>query len=71
MGGNFRIGEGLFCKHIFLTLNPVKKCIYTFLNTFLKMYLHILEMYVLNCVKLSEVCENKDPCVIIQKYESF
>jgi hypothetical protein len=26
---------------------------------------------VLNCVKLSEVCENKDLCVIIQKYESF
>jgi hypothetical protein len=26
MGGNFKIGEGLFCKHIFfLTLTPVKK----------------------------------------------
>jgi hypothetical protein len=29
------------------------------------------EMYVLNCVKLSEVCEDKDLVVIIQKYELF
>jgi hypothetical protein len=29
------------------------------------------EMYVLNCVKLSEVCEDKDLGVIIQKYELF
>jgi hypothetical protein len=56
MGGNFKIGEGLFCKHIFLTLTPVKKCIYPKVS---------FEMYVLNCVKLSEVCENKDLCVII------
>jgi hypothetical protein len=28
-------------------------------------------MYVLICVKLSEVCENKDLGVIIQKYELF
>jgi hypothetical protein len=47
MGGNFKIGEGLFCKHIFLTLTPVKKCIYPKVS---------FEMYVLNCVKLSEVC---------------
>jgi hypothetical protein len=62
MGGNFKIGEGLFCKHIFLTLTPVKKCIYPKVS---------FEMYVLNCVNLSEVCENKGLCVIIQKYESF
>jgi hypothetical protein len=24
IGGNFKIGEGLFFKHIFLTLTPVK-----------------------------------------------
>jgi hypothetical protein len=24
MGGNFKTGEGLFCKHIFLTVTPVK-----------------------------------------------
>jgi hypothetical protein len=29
------------------------------------------EMYVLICVKLSEVCENKDLGVNIQKYELF
>jgi hypothetical protein len=28
-------------------------------------------MYVLICVKLSEVCENEDLGVIIQKYELF
>jgi hypothetical protein len=28
-------------------------------------------MHVLICVKLSEVCENKDQGVIIQKYELF
>jgi hypothetical protein len=62
MGGNFKIGEGLFCKHIFLTLTPIKKDIYPKVS---------FEIYVLNCVKLSEVCKNKDQCVIIQKYESF
>jgi hypothetical protein len=28
-------------------------------------------VYVLNYVKLSEVCENKGLCVISQKYKSF
>jgi hypothetical protein len=25
IGGNFKISEGWFCKHVFLTLSPVKK----------------------------------------------
>jgi hypothetical protein len=41
--GNFKISEGWFCKHVFLTLSPIKKYIY------LKV---ALEMYVLNCVKI-------------------
>jgi hypothetical protein len=24
VGGNFKISEGWFCKHVFLTLSPVK-----------------------------------------------
>jgi hypothetical protein len=43
IGGNFKISEGWFCKHIFPTLSPVK------------IYIHprvSLEMYVLNFVKI-------------------
>jgi hypothetical protein len=61
-GGNFKTGEGLFCKHIFLTVTPVKKCIYPKVS---------FEMYVLICVKLSESCENKGIYVISQKYKFF
>jgi hypothetical protein len=47
----------------FSYLTPCKKiCIYPKVS---------FEMYVLNCVKLSEVCEDKDLGVIIQKYELF
>jgi hypothetical protein len=47
----------------FSYLTPCKKmCIYPKV---------LFEMYVLNCVKLSEVCEDKDLGVIIQKYELF
>jgi hypothetical protein len=47
----------------FSYLTPCKKmCIYPKVS---------FEMYVLICVKLSEVCENKDLGVIIQKYELF
>jgi hypothetical protein len=34
--GNFKISEGWFCKHVFLTLSPVKKEI----------------VFMLNCVKI-------------------
>jgi hypothetical protein len=30
--GNFKISEGWFCKHVFLTLSPVKKEIVFMLN---------------------------------------
>jgi hypothetical protein len=59
IGGNFKISEGWFCKHIFLTLFPVKK--YIFIQKFhlkcmcKKIYIYpkvSFEMYVLNCVKI-------------------
>jgi hypothetical protein len=44
IGANFKISEGWFCKHVFLTLSPVKEiCIYPKVS---------FEMYVLNCVKI-------------------
>jgi hypothetical protein len=47
----------------FFLLYPLKKmCIYPKVS---------FVMYVLICVKLSEVCENKELGVIIQKYEFF
>jgi hypothetical protein len=61
-GGNFKTGEGLFCKHIFLTVTPVKKCIYPKVS---------FEMYVLNGVKFGQNHENKGIYVISQKYKSF
>jgi hypothetical protein len=42
IGGNFKISEGWFRKHIFLTLSPKKIYIYPKVS---------FEMYVLNCVK--------------------
>jgi hypothetical protein len=43
MGGNLKISEGWFCKHVFLTLCPVKIYIYPKVS---------LEKYVLNCIKI-------------------
>jgi hypothetical protein len=44
IGGNFKISEGWFCKHVFLTLSPVKN-IYIYPKV-------AFEMYVLKCVKI-------------------
>jgi hypothetical protein len=56
--------KGCFANTIFLSLPPVKKkCEFTQKVSF--------KLHVLICVKLSEVCENKDQSVIIQKYELF
>jgi hypothetical protein len=43
MKSNFRISEGWFCKHVFLTLFPVKIYIYPKVA---------FEIYVLKCVKI-------------------
>jgi hypothetical protein len=42
IGGNFNISEGWFCKHVFLTLCPVKLYIYPKV---------VFEMCELKCVK--------------------
>jgi hypothetical protein len=45
IGGNFKISEGWFCKHVFLTLSSVKIYIYIYSK-------NLFEMYVLKCVKI-------------------
>jgi hypothetical protein len=54
--------KGGFANTFFLLYPLLKMCIYPKVA---------FEMYVLICVKLSEVCENKDLGVNIQKYELF
>jgi hypothetical protein len=55
--------KGSFANTFFSYFTPCKKkCIYPKVS---------FVIYVLICGKLSEVCENKDLGVIIQKYELF
>jgi hypothetical protein len=44
IGGNFKISEGWFWKHVFLILSPAKIYIYIYPKV-------SFEMYVLKCVK--------------------